>query len=93
MVARQIAGDANGYPWVAIDATSNPLYKRDTTHNRWTFGFNSGPVYDLASQSYVRIYIFSDPQVHGRGIHRLLARAVFRGMDEVLVAAILVSPA
>lgn len=62
-VAHKIAGDANGYPWVATNATSNPLYKWDTNNQKWTFGFSSGPVYDMDIQSYVRMYILSDPKV------------------------------
>ena len=64
-VASRIAGDANGYPWVATSATSNPLYKWDTTYKKWTFGFTSGPVYDMDIQSYVRMYILSDPKTGG----------------------------
>lgn len=67
LVANKIAGDANGYPWVAINTTSNPLYKWDNTHQKWTFGFSSGPVYDMDIQSYVRMYILSDPQIRGGG--------------------------
>lgn len=67
LVASQIAGDANGYPWVATDASSNPLYKWDTSNKKWTFGFNSGSVHDLDIQSYVRMYILSEPQVRGKG--------------------------
>lgn len=66
-VAHRIAGDANGYPWVATNATSNPLYKWDTNYQKWTFGFNSGPVYDMDIQSYIRMYILSDPQISGGG--------------------------
>lgn len=65
LVANKIAGDANGYPWVATTATSNPLYKWDTAQQKWTFGFNSGPVYDMDVESYVRMYILSDPQTGG----------------------------
>ncbi len=67
MVANKIAGDANGYPWVAINTTSNPLYKWDTNNRKWTFGFGSGPVYDMDIDSYVRMYILSDPQITGGG--------------------------
>jgi hypothetical protein len=66
-VASKIAGDANGYPWVATDAASNPLFKWDTNNQKWTFGFNSGPVYDLDIQSYVRMFILSDPLISGGG--------------------------
>jgi len=62
MVAHKIAGDANGFPWVATDATSNPLYKWDNTYQKWTFGFNSGPVYDMDIESYTKMYILSDPK-------------------------------
>jgi hypothetical protein len=65
MVASKIAGDANGFPWVAIDTDSNPLYKWDNTYKKWTFGFNSGPVYDMDIQSYVRMFILSDPKTGG----------------------------
>lgn len=67
MVANKIAGDANGYPWVAVNATTNPLFKWDTNNKKWTFGFGSGPVYDMDINSYVRMYILSDPQVAGGG--------------------------
>jgi len=67
LVANKLAGDANGYPWVATDATSNPLYKWDTNKKDWTFGFLSGPVYEMTIQSYVRMYILSDPQIKGGG--------------------------
>jgi len=65
LVASRIAGDANGLPWVATSATSNPLYKWDASNQKWTFGFNSGPVYDLDVLSYVRMFILSDPQTGG----------------------------
>lgn len=65
MVAEKIAGDANGYPWVVINATSNPIYKWDTSHQKWTFGPSSGPVYDIDIQSYNKMYILSDPQNGG----------------------------
>ena len=67
MVAARIAGDANGFPWVAVNATSNPLYEWDDTNRKWTFGFSSGPVYDMDIQSYVRMYILSDPQISSGG--------------------------
>lgn len=67
MVADKVAGDANGYPWVVINATSNPIYKWDTTYSKWTFGPSSGPVYDIDIQSYVKMYIVSDPQVSAGG--------------------------
>ncbi|NHF59879.1 hypothetical protein FK220_011045 [Flavobacteriaceae bacterium TP-CH-4] len=67
LVAERIAGDANGYPWVAINATTNPLRKWDAKNKKWTFGFNSGPVYDMDIQSYVRMYILSDPKISGGG--------------------------
>ena len=62
MIADKIAGDANGLPWVAINATSNPLYKWDTTNSKWTFGPSSGPVYDIDIQSYIKMFTLSDPQ-------------------------------
>jgi hypothetical protein len=65
MVAQKIAGDANGYPWIATSATSNPLFKWDTKNQKWTFGFASGPVYDMDVESYVRMYMLSDPAVGG----------------------------
>lgn len=67
MVAAKIAGDANGYPWVAVNSASNPLYKWDNSNKKWTFGFSSGPVYDMDIQSYVRMYILSDPVINGGG--------------------------
>lgn len=67
MVASKIAGDANGYPWVAVDSPSNPLYKWDTQNNKWTFGFSSGSVFDMDIQSYVTMYILSEPQIGGQG--------------------------
>jgi len=36
-------------------------------NHKWTFGFGSGPVYDMDIDSYVRMYILSDPQVYGGG--------------------------
>ena len=63
MVAEKVAGDANGYPWIAISSTSSPIRKWDTTNNKWTPGPSSGPVYDIDIQSYVKMYIASDPQV------------------------------
>ncbi len=65
LVANKIAGDANGYPWVATNATSNSLFKWDTANQKWTFGFGSGPVYEMDIESYVRMYILSDPQTGG----------------------------
>lgn len=65
MVASRIAGDANGFPWVATSSTSNPLFKWDTANQKWTFGFSSGPVYDMDIESYVRMYVLSDPQTGG----------------------------
>ena len=67
MVADKIAGDANGLPWVATSATSNPLYKWNTTNNKWTSGPMSGPVYDIDIQSYIKMYIVSDPAVTSGG--------------------------
>lgn len=67
LVANKIAGDANGLPWVSTNTTSNPLYKWDTNNQKWTFGFNSGPVYEMDIQSYVMMYILSDPQISGGG--------------------------
>jgi hypothetical protein len=67
MVANKIAGDANGFPWIATNAASNPLYKWDTENKKWTFGFTSGPVYDMDIQSYVKMYILSDPLISGGG--------------------------
>ncbi len=66
-IAHKIAGDANGYPWVATSDTSNPLWKWSTQYKKWTFGFNSGPVYEMDIESYVRMYILSDPQIGGGG--------------------------
>lgn len=67
MVAERIAGDANGFPWVAVKGGSNPLYRWDTTNRKWTFGFSSGPVYDMDIDSYIRMFILSDPQIGGGG--------------------------
>lgn len=78
LVAHKIAGDANGVPWVATDATSNPLYKWDTNNQRWTFGFNSGPVYDMDIESYIRMYILSDPQISGGG-YTLYSHELYSG--------------
>ncbi len=66
-VAHRIAGDANGYPWVATDAKSNPLYKWDTNNQRWTSGFNIGPVYEMDIDSYVKMYVLSSPKVLSGG--------------------------
>lgn len=77
-VAKKIAGDANGYPWVATNATSNPLYKWDTRNQKWTFGFSSGPVYEMDIQSYVRMYILSDPQISGGG-YTLYSHELYSG--------------
>lgn len=78
LVAHKIAGDANGYPWVATDATSNPLYKWDTNNKKWTLGFNSGPVYDMDIQSYTRMYILSDPKISGGG-YTLYSHELYSG--------------
>jgi hypothetical protein len=78
LVANKIAGDANGYPWVAINTTSNPLYKWDTSNQKWTFGFSSGPVYDMDIQSYIRMYILSDPQISGGG-YTLYSHELYSG--------------
>ncbi|MCK4489471.1 MAG: hypothetical protein KAU23_04380, partial [Anaerolineales bacterium] len=78
LVAQKIAGDANGYPWVATDATSNPLKKWETNYQKWTFGFNSGPVYEMDIQSYVRMYILSDPQIFGGG-YSLYSHELYSG--------------
>lgn len=78
LIAQKIAGDANGYPWVATNATSNPLYKWDTNNQKWTFGFTSGPVYDMDIQSYVRMYILSDPQISGGG-YTLYSHELYSG--------------
>ncbi len=78
LVANKIAGDANGYPWVAIDATSNPLYKWDSNKKDWTFGFPSGPVYEMNIQSYVRMYILSDPKITGGG-YSLYSHELYSG--------------
>lgn len=67
LVAHKIAGDANGYPWVATDTSSNPLYKWDTENQKWTFGFGSGSVFDMDIESYVKLYILSEPQISGGG--------------------------
>jgi hypothetical protein len=78
LVANKIAGDANGYPWVATDANTNPLYKWDTNKKDWTFGFPSGPVYEMNIQSYVRMYILSDPQIAGGG-YTLYSHELYSG--------------
>lgn len=78
LVAYKIAGDANGYPWVATDATSNPLYKWDTNKQDWTFGFLSGPVYEMTIQSYVRMFILSDPKINGGG-YTLYSHELYSG--------------
>lgn len=67
LIASKIAGDANGYPWVAADGTSQPLWKWDQNNRKWTFGFSSGSVFDMDIQSYVRMYILSEPQIRGKG--------------------------
>jgi len=77
-VANKIAGDTNGYPWVATKATSNPLYKWDTNNQKWTFGFSSGPVYEMYIQSYIRMYILSDPQISGGG-YTLYSHELYSG--------------
>ncbi len=77
-VAQKIAGDANGYPWVATSDTSNPLWKWDTQYKKWTFGFTSGPVYEMDIQSYVRMYILSDPQISGGG-YTLYSHELYSG--------------
>jgi hypothetical protein len=79
LVADKIAGDANGFPWVAANATSNPLYKWDTNNNKWTFGFGSGPVYEMDIDSYIRIYILSDPQISGGG-YTLYSHDLYSGV-------------
>ena len=78
MVAHRIAGDANGFPWVATSASSNPLYEWDNTNKKWTFGFSSGPVYDMDIQSYVRMYVLSDPQI-GSGGYTLYSHELYSG--------------
>lgn len=78
LVADKIAGDANGYPWVAVNGTSNPLYRWDTPNKKWTFGFGSGPVYDMDIDSYVRMFILSDPQVAGGG-YTLYSHELYAG--------------
>lgn len=78
LVAHKIAGDANGYPWVATDAASNPLFKWDTNNQKWTFGFASGPVYDMDIQSYIRMYILSDPQKSDGG-YTLYSHELYSG--------------
>lgn len=67
LVAHKIAGDANGLPWVATNATSNPLYKWDTANQKWTSGFASGTVYEMDIQDYTKMFILSDPQISGGG--------------------------
>lgn len=67
LVASKIAGDANGYPWVASDPASSQLWRWDTSKHKWTFGFGSGSVFDMDIQSYVRMYILSEPQIRGNG--------------------------
>jgi hypothetical protein len=78
LVAYKIAGDANGYPWVATNASSNPLYKWDTSNQKWTSGFPSGPVYDMDIESYVRMYILSDPKISGGG-YTLYSHELYSG--------------
>ena len=78
LVANKLAGDANGIPWVATDAKTNPLYKWDTNKNDWTFGFSSGPVYEMNVASYVRMYILSDPQISGGG-YTLYSHELYSG--------------
>lgn len=78
LVANKLAGDANGIPWVATDAKSNPLYQWDTDKNDWTFGFPSGPVYEMKISSYVRMYILSDPQISGGG-YTLYSHELYSG--------------
>lgn len=78
LVAQKITGDANGQPWVATNATSNPLYKWDTQNQKWTFGFASGPVYDMDIDSYIRMYILSDPQISGGG-YTLYSHELYEG--------------
>lgn len=65
LIASKIAGDANGLAWVATSATSNPLFKWDVQNQKWTFFFGSGPVYDMDIQSYIRMFIVSDPESGG----------------------------
>lgn len=78
LVASKIAGDANGYPWVATAASSNPLYQWDRDKQDWTFGFQSGPVYQMIIQSYVRMYILSDPPISGGG-YTLYSHELYSG--------------
>ena len=78
LVANKLAGDANGYPWVATDANTNPLFKWDTNKKDWTFGFPSGPVYEMTIQSYVRMYILSDPRINGGG-YTLYSHELYSG--------------
>lgn len=67
MVADKIAGDANGFPWVAVNQSSYPLYKWDKNKKKWTFGFGSGSVFDMDVRSYIDMYILSEPKVQGGG--------------------------
>jgi hypothetical protein len=62
--ASKIAEDANGLAWVATNDSSNPIYQRK--NGKWTFGPNSGRVYEMAIQSYVKMHIVSDPSVGGQ---------------------------
>jgi hypothetical protein len=78
LVASQIAGDANGYPWVSIGGPSSPLRKWDTNNQKWTFGFGSGSVFDMDVQSYVRMYILSEPQIKGKG-YTVYSHELFSG--------------
>jgi hypothetical protein len=79
LVASKIAGDANGYPWVATAAKSNPLFKWDTNKMDWTSGFLSGPVYEMNISSYVRMYILSDPVISGGG-YTLYSHELYSGL-------------
>ncbi len=67
LIAAHIAGDANGFPWVATKATSNPLWKWDQAYQKFTFGPTSGPVYAMDVDSNAKMYILSDPAVSGGG--------------------------
>lgn len=73
--ASKIAGDANGLAWVATNAQSNPIYQWQ--NGKWTFGPPSGPVYEMAIQSYVKIYVVSDPAVGGG--HTLWDHSLYGG--------------
>jgi hypothetical protein len=59
-----IAGDANGYPYVATNASSYPLYCGNTGSMKACGNFNR-PVYALGVESYSDWYVLSTPVVSG----------------------------